>query len=198
MMLSFRRISALACFFLLPVSLFLLGGTACTNDHSERIEKLDSLQERLKGSKKRVDKLDTAKAFDVMKRAKGELELFKTHFEKDTMGEELFNVLDAYKRTEEAFEGYRPKFKKLDEELDRSAEQLKDLKADLEEGRLSKEKAKSYIADEKKILHQLEKSVQTLEKQTKAIFENYEGRSEKLRKHLSLPDSVQWPHEGKQ
>lgn len=196
MIMKTERISILSCFFILLLSLFLFGGTACTgNEHAERIDKVDSLQKRLKALEERMERLDTGRVFRIMKRSKKELELFRTHFKKDSMGQELFDVLDGYKRTRKAFEGYGRKFRHLNKELDKSRGQLEDLKADLKKGRLSKKKAKGYIEDEKKILQKLERSLGKLEKRTKAVFENYKGRSEKLREHLSLPDSVQWPEE---
>ncbi len=197
--MMFLQKHSLSSVIIVCAAILLLGGAACTvNDHSKRVTRVDSLQQRLKSLEERADKIDTAQARKIMERAEKELELFNTYFENDSMGESLFNVLDSYKRTKEVFEGYGGQLRRVHKELDKSRKKLKALKKDLKKGRLSGKKADGYIEDEEKVLLQLKKSVSKLEKQTKAVFENYKGRSEKLREHLNLPDSVQWPDKGEQ
>lgn len=172
----------------------LLGLQKCAGpDHSERLEKVDSLQHQLGQLRESFWELDTSGALELYQKVRKRQELFETHFESDSMGEELFRTLDSYKHTRKAFEGYRRSLRSLRMEFTKCEEQLKDLRSDLEKGVLGADDAAEYIEDESSALHRLKGELEKLEMKTKAGFRNFEERPADLSEHLELPDTVEWP-----
>jgi DNA repair ATPase RecN len=185
-------ILSLAAFLILSVS-------ACSGpDHSERLAKVDSLQKRTKRLGEQLGELDTGRIKKLMEGVDRQLELFKAHFERDSMGEELARGLNDHKHTADALEGYGSILDRLVAGIDTSEKKLKALEKDLKKGRHTKKEAKKYISDEKKVLDQLEDSMNELEKRSKAALRSYERYSGILRENLTLPDSVEWPAPVKQ
>ncbi len=197
MMLHSYRLFSLLFF---PLSfLFVLLFEGCMGpDHSKRVEKVDSLQQVSKELWKRIEEVDTARALEIKGRLEEELRIFKQHYERDSMGEKLYQTLDEHKNTQKALEGYKSLLFEIKKRSKKSREQLEALKKDLRKGHYTAEKAEGYIEDEKKVLEQIEGSVQKLEERTEAAIKNYRSYSGSLRKRSTLPDSVEWPGEEKQ
>ncbi len=176
-----------------------LGFQSCSGpDRSERIDKVDSLQKDLDQLKERFAAIDTGRALELKERVKKEEKIFENHFDSDSMGEDLFKVLESYKRTRKAFEGYRKGLESMEQELSKSEEQLKDLRKDLKNGALSEEKANRYIEDEAAVIERLNNELEKLETKTKAGFRNFKDRPADLSEYLEVPDSVEWPGNEKQ
>ena len=167
-------------------------------DHSDRIQKVDSLREQLSKLREELGNLDTTGAMELQSVVAQRQRSFEAHYEKDSMGEEIFRILDSYKKTQKAFEGYRRSLRGLKKEFARSEEQLKALRKDLKRGVLSEKKAKEYVQDEASVLHRLQGELEKLSMKTKAGFRNFEQRPAELSKYLTLPDTVEWPELEKQ
>lgn len=190
-----KRFFSIASLFLSFLALsFLISLGSCSGpDHSERIARIDSLQERLAKYEERLNALDSTRVLKIQERVDRELEIFQTHYERDSMGQELYNALDDHKRTKKALKGYKDALRTIQEEMSRSSSQLKDLKMDLERGHYSAEKADEYLKDEAKAIEELSASVKRVEKKTRSVLENYESYSSVIKERVSLPDSVSWP-----
>ncbi len=182
----------------LIVAFLAFGFSACGPDHTERVAKVDSLQQRAQALKERIGKIDTGRTLELEDRIEEQIELFKEHFEKDSMGEKLYKALNDHKSTQEVLEGYQRNMDRVVKGIEKSEGKLKALRKDLRKGRWSEKKAKDHLADEKKVIDKLESSVNELEKRSKAALENFKSYSGVLRENLSLPDSVEWPGPEKQ
>jgi chromosome segregation ATPase len=177
----------------LALSLLISLGSCSGPDHSDRIARIDSLQGRLSSYKERLNGLDTVRVLNIQERVDRELELFQKHYERDSMGQELYNALDDQKRTKKAVKGYKGALRKVRKEMNKSSSQLKDLKKDLERGHYSAEKAGEYLKDEAKVIQELSASLERVEKKTRSVLENYESYSSVIKERVTLPDSVSWP-----
>ena len=194
-----RGMALLSLSTLLAAAFSILSFSACSGpDHAERVSRVDSLQQRLSRLKERTATIDTGRTMKLRERIEEELRIFKDHYPKDSMGEDLFQALDDHRRTRKALEGYSGVLERVTDGIQKSESKLKALKKDLKKGRHSKKEAEKYLQDEEKVLERLESSVDELKKRTRAAFENYGSYSGVLREHLTLPDSVTWPSSEKQ
>lgn len=175
---------------------FLLG--SCGPDHSENLEALGELENELSELEERYDSVQREKATELKNSVTESERLFQEHFEGDTMGEDLFQILEAYKRVRKSLENFENSDKLIRKELDKSGQQLDDLRKDLKDGLHSEEKAGDFVDEEAENLERIREALQEQESRTKAAFRNYRKKPGKLSGHVSLPDSLEWPEEEKQ
>ncbi|KAB1063361.1 hypothetical protein [Salibacter halophilus] len=168
-------------------ALFVLLGVlvmACTsNVNQEQIDKIDSLIVTLEHSQKRMDSLNFQEIAEKKEKIEEHIDFIHNNYH-DTLSKYLANNLSEYKMTEEEIKKIvLDNREKVEMELDKSIEQLENLKADIQNNLLEEEQAKAYYADE-------EEAAKKMNQATDKIVKSYQRSERRFKIFYPVADSL--------
>lgn len=157
---------------------------ACTsNVNQEQIKKIDSLIVTLEHSQKRMDSLDFEEIAEKKEKIEEHIHFIQKNY-RDTMSKYLADNLSEYKMTEEEIKKIvLDNREKVEMELEKSIEQLQNLKADIRNNLLEEEQAEAYYADE-------EDAAKKMNQATDKVVKSYHRSQKRFKIFYPVADSL--------
>lgn len=116
--------------------------SSCKNEMSKEIGEVDGLITMVNEIEKTVLSVDTAKAFQTKRQISKDLELIENIG--DTLDKEDAFILDDYYSGKKRLYRFHENYEDFINQIDYAKNQLKNLKQDLNNGKVTKEKYKEY------------------------------------------------------
>ena len=163
------------------IAFFLvIGVTACNNSQfTAEIETVDSLKTELKEAEIRLDSIDQKKLVELSTNATEQLIFIQKNYQ-DTITKDLAALLGFYKTTYRNMEKLINKARHTQEELEKSSEQLENLRTDLANNLIPADSVKLYIEKEAEITEEISESSKKWIEAQERYISHYDGISTRV------------------
>lgn len=155
-------------------------------DYSVEIKTIDSLQTEVNRHLEGCRKMDTSWINRVTTHAHDVFTDVKAYYTPDSVIQEDVKLISYYKGYRKVGNTFRKGKRKLEDELELSLKQLKDLKTDAENGVLKKEELKMYIQEEKLVTTDLIYQFNDMKYSTAELLRNYDSLTPMIEKLVEV------------
>jgi len=177
----YTKISALILSFL--IALCLLSTSCSTDKYNKQISQIDSLNAVLDSALKKLNTLDTTVVQSHFKEYSKNIKIIRENF-KEKDNNEIWTVLTRYGMLKKPLRDFTNHYVKYSKQISFSRKQLSNLKADIKDNAVAKDKVLQYIGEEASFVNYIKISVSDLIENTQNYNNQFLELNPKVEKYF--------------